>query len=215
MKIDIKLINKIYITSDTHFHQKNICRGVSSWARDSDRIEGNELSTRDFDTLEAMDKAIVDNINSIVPKDAILFHLGDWSFGGEEQIFAFRSRLHVQTIHLITGNHDHHQEKRSSNSATGKWDFLYSSVQKYLELELGNHKFVLFHYPIKSWNHVRKGAFHLHGHQHWKGDLKFGNGRMMDVGMDGNDLKPYKLTDVIELLKDRKFVDENDHHSQK
>jgi len=207
MKINYSDIDKIFITSDTHYHHKNICRGVSGWSVDKDRIEGNNLSTRDFDTLEQMDRAIVNNINTIVPEDGILFHLGDWSFGGEEQIWKFRGELNCKRIHLITGNHDHHQEK-------GKMDSIFASRQKYLELEVGKFQFVLFHFPIKSWNHVRKGSFHLHGHQHWKGDLKFGNGRMMDVGMDGNDLKPYKLAHVIELLKDRKFVDENDHHAK-
>jgi len=196
---------KIFITSDTHFHHKNICRGVSEWNVAEHSSAGNQLPTRDFATLEEMDAAIVDNINAIVPEDGVLFHLGDWSFGGEQQIELFRNQLKCREIHLITGNHDHHQER-------GKYDHLFASRQKYLELEVGRFEFILFHFPIMSWNHVKRGAFHLHGHQHWKGDVKFGNGRMMDVGMDGNDLKPYKLTEVIELLKDRKFVDENDHH---
>lgn len=207
MKIPFEQLNKIFITSDTHFHHKNICRGVSEWSMENrTSAEGNILGVRDFDTLEAMDAALVENINSIVPEDGILFHLGDWSFGGEPQIEIFRNQLKVKEIHLITGNHDHHQE-------AGKWDHLFTSRQKYLELFVGKICFCLFHFPIKSWNHVNKGAFHLHGHQHWKGEMKFGEGRMMDVGVDGNDLKPWKLTDVVDFLKDRRKYDKDDHHT--
>ena len=215
MKIPFDKLDKIYITSDTHFGHKNICRGVSEWSV-SEHASGNELPTRDFQTLEEMNRAIIDGINSIVPKDGILFHLGDWSFGGEPNIALFRQQLNVETIHVITGNHDHHIEKPAQNGANGicKWDYLFTTRQKYLELEIGKMGFCLFHFPIQSWNNVNRGWFHLHGHQHWKGDLRFGNGKMMDVGMDGNDLKPYKLADVADLLKDRRKVDENDHHTK-
>ena len=40
----------------------------------------------------------------------ILYHLGDWSFGGLNQIWEFRKRLNCKKIHLILGNHDHHIE---------------------------------------------------------------------------------------------------------
>lgn len=82
-----------------------------------------------------------------------------------------------------------------------------------MELEIGHLGFCLFHFPISSWNNIRKGWFHLHGHQHFQGERRFGNGKMLDVGVDGNNLFPYKLTDVIEMLKDKKFVGENDHHA--
>lgn len=204
MKLDFKLLDKIFITSDTHYNHKNICRGVSEW-KVEEHMTGNRLPTRDFDTIQLMNDFMVHSINEMVPEDGVLFHLGDWSFGGELSIPEFRERISCKTIHLITGNHDHHQEK-------GIYDHLFSSRQKYLELSVGSFTFVLFHFPIASWNHVRKGSFHLHGHQHWKGDLRFGNGRMMDVGMDGNNLSPYRLTEIVELLKDRQYQSNNDHH---
>lgn len=206
MKLDLTNINKIFVTSDTHYCHKNICRGVSEWKVDEHQ-SGNDLPTRDFDTLEEMNQALVDNINSKVPKDGILIHLGDWSFGGEDKIKEFRSQLKVQIIHLVTGNHDHHIEK-------GKWDHLFSSRDSQLKLFIGRLNFHMHHHPFLSWDGLGKGWYHLHGHQHWKGDLKFGNGRMMDVGMDGNNLFPYSLIEVIDLLKDRKRIDTNDHHSK-
>lgn len=201
MKLDLDLLNKIWICSDFHANHVNICRGTSTWGTNG------EFKLRDFDTPEEMTAQMADNFNSVIPEDGILFHLGDWSFAGEQNIERFRNMLNVKEIHLLTGNHDPHIEK-------GNWDHLFASRQKYLELEIGKQlKFCLFHFPIASWNDIRKGSFHLHGHQHWQGENRFGNGRMMDVGVDGNNLFPYKLTDVIDLLKDRRFVAENDHHA--
>ena len=69
----------IYFTSDTHYGHKNIVRGVTSWP------EGNQC--RDFKTLEEHNEKLVESINSVVGQDDILYHLGDWSFGGVENIF--------------------------------------------------------------------------------------------------------------------------------
>ena len=62
-----------YFTSDTHYNHTNLCRGVSKWL---DR-DGDVSSTRDFPTLEAMNKALVDGINQRVGPDDILYFLGD------------------------------------------------------------------------------------------------------------------------------------------
>jgi calcineurin-like phosphoesterase family protein len=55
---------------------------------------------------------------------------------------------------------------------------------------------------------------HLHGHVHFDKTMKLGPGKMLDVGMDGNDHTPYSLREVVGLLKDRpiKSLFEFDHH---
>lgn len=195
-----------YLGHLTHAFHKNITRGTTEWSIDQRKLaSGNIIGVRDFDTPLEMTQKMADNFNTLIPDDGILFHLGDWSFAGEQNIEIFRNMLNVKEIHLITGNHDPHQEK-------GKWDHLFTSRQKYLEIEIEKVKLVLFHFKISSWNEIRKGTYQLHGHQHWQGDNRFGNGRQMDIGVDGNDLKPYKLTDVIEMLKDRQYYNEIDHH---
>ena len=40
-----------------------------------------------------------------------LYHLGDWSFGGIENIWNFRKRINCKNIYLVPGNHDHHIKK--------------------------------------------------------------------------------------------------------
>lgn len=198
MKLTFDKLHKVFFTSDTHAFHNNIVRGSSVWE--------DKNGLRDFDTPIEMTTTMAQNFNEIIPKDGILFHTGDLSFAGEQNIAVFRNLLRVKEIHIITGNHDQHIEK-------GKWDHLFTSRQKYLELEIGSLGFCLFHFKISSWNNIRKGWYQLHGHHHWKGDLRFGNGRQMDVGVDGNDLKPYKLVDIIDMLQDRKFINANDHHA--
>jgi calcineurin-like phosphoesterase family protein len=89
IKIDKDI--KVWITSDTHYSHQNICRGVTNWRTPSGGIP--ESQTRPFDTLDKMNAAIVNNINSCVGQDDILIHLGDWSFGGFENIEEFYHRL--------------------------------------------------------------------------------------------------------------------------
>jgi calcineurin-like phosphoesterase family protein len=56
---------------------------------------------------------------------------------------------------------------------------------------------------------------HLHGHVHLEKGKRLGPGKMIDVGVDGNDLMPYELSEIIYLLRDRpnKSLMEFDHHS--
>ena len=204
MKITLKEGQDIFFTSDTHINHKNICRGVTSWT-------GNSNRTRDFDDLEKMNSTIIDNINCRVGQDDILVHLGDFSFGGHQHIPEFRQRIICQNIVFVLGNHDEHIQKNTDNYQT-----LVSSVQQYLELEVSDSKFVLSHFPIASWNNMSKGSMHLHGHVHFNKTMKLGPGKMLDVGMDGNDFTPYSLREVIELLKDRpiKSLFKVDHHER-
>jgi calcineurin-like phosphoesterase family protein len=107
IKIDNEI--KVWITSDTHYSHKNICRGTTNW-RLPDGSKPEE-QTRPFETIDKMNAAIVNNINSVVGQDDVLIHLGDWSFGGFENIEEFYHRLICKNIHLILGNHDHHIDR--------------------------------------------------------------------------------------------------------
>lgn len=200
---------KVWITSDTHYSHKNICRGATNWRKPDGSIP--EAQTRDFGTIEKMNSAIVNNINSCVGQDDILIHLGDWSFGGFENIEEFHSRLVCKNIHLILGNHDHHIDRNRDNIQK-----LFLSVSWFQQFDYMGETLECMHYPISSWNGLRKGRIHLHGHCHLPNNLKISNGRRMDIGMDGNvDFEPYDLHDVIKMLKKKEIGSEMgslDHH---
>jgi hypothetical protein len=200
----LKLDNgNIWITSDTHFGHAGICRGTTHW-RTLD-AEGNKIVpldiVRDFETVEDMNERMIENINACVSENDTLFHMGDWSFGGFENISEFRYRINCKNIHFILGNHDHHIESNKEDIRK-----FFASVNYYNEVAVphksGNLKLVMCHYPITSWNNMRRNSYMLHGHQHLKGDQRFGNGKRMDIGMCGHpEFRPYHLDEIVDLLR--------------
>jgi calcineurin-like phosphoesterase family protein len=210
MKITLNRGQKLWFTSDTHYNHSNICSSTTQWT--------DPVTCREFKSLEYMNAHLVGNINEKVGQDDILFHLGDWSFGGFEYIKLFRDQIVCKNIHIITGNHDHHIERNKDNIQS-----IFSSVNKYLELTvkwnngtLGSDEksFILMHYPIASWNNMARGAIHLHGHIHLEANKRIGVGKMMDVGADGNDLCPIDMFRVLFLMKTQpiKSMFKFDHH---
>jgi len=208
MKFD-KLMTSgtVWITSDTHYHHKNICRGVTNWRTQDGKIPVS--STRDFKDLDEMDSTIINNINSKVGQDDTLIHLGDVAFGGFDRLEQFLDRLICKNIYLVLGNHDHHIKNDRSFIKDR-----FMSVQNYLEVNVEDENFVLCHYPLQSWNGLNKGVIHLHGHVHLSAQNKWGNGKRLDVGMDGNNMYPYKITEIVHMMDRREIGSDlsNDHH---
>jgi calcineurin-like phosphoesterase family protein len=217
MKIKLEKGQKLFFTSDTHYNHKNICRGVTNWRTQDGEIPVDQ--TRDFQTLEHMNDVIVDNINRLVMQDDILIHLGDWSFGGFESIKEFRDRIICRNIYLAYGNHDHHiQNNRQDIQDIFTQTFQYDVLTVYSHKGERTAEFVIDHYPLCSWHDMNNGRYHLFGHVHLPKNKKIMSGRSMDVGMDGNDLTPYSMEEVISLLKTRSIkanVLPSDHHEER
>ncbi len=216
-KIKLEQGQKLFFTSDTHYNHTNICRGVTNWRTANDEVPISQ--TRDFPTLDKMNSIIVNNINETVGQDDILIHLGDWSFGGFESIKEFRDRIVCKNIYLLYGNHDHHIE----NNRQGIQG-IFTNTSQYQMLTVYNHKgenkveFVLMHYPLASWHDMNRGRFHLFGHVHLPENKKRMGGRSMDVGMDGNNLTPYEMNEVIKMLSGRPVQANrlpSDHHEER
>jgi len=206
-----KNVKEVFFTSDTHYSHKNMCRGVSQWGTkdETGKFIVSVEATRDFANLREMNDALVDRINSKVSADSILFHDGDWSFGGADKIKEFRDRIKCKNIILIYGNHDTNIRKNFNNEQS-----LFKRVSDYEEINInGEHNIVMFHYPIESWNGMRHGSIMLQGHQHLKGKDIFRPGKRMDIGACGNDLNPYSLEEIVDIMKSRKFEEvPGDHH---
>jgi calcineurin-like phosphoesterase family protein len=85
-------------------------------------------------------------------------------------------------------------------------------------LHTGKIDLVLMHYPIASWHNMNDGVIHLHGHTHLSNEHKIGNGKSIDVGMDGNNMMPYSLGRIINLMHSQpidKLCLPYDHHTEK
>ena len=210
MKLTLNKGQRLWFTSDTHYNHGNICRATTQWT--------NPVTCREFESLETMNAHLVGNINEMVGEDDILFHLGDWSFGGFEQIELFRNQINCKNVHIITGNHDHHIESDREGIQS-----IFSSVNKYLNLVvkwnvgtplMGEQRFALMHFPIASWDNMARGAIHLHGHVHFPADKRIGVGKMMDVGCDGNELYPIEMSEILRLMDKQpiKSMFVFDHH---
>lgn len=145
----------VWFTSDLHFGHANIIG----------------YCARPFSSVEEMDAALVANWNSVVRADDEVWHLGDFATRSAESAATYRRRLNG-AIHLIWGNHDSDQVRRSS---------LWASSQPYAEITVDSTRLVLCHYAMRVWHRSHRGALHLYGHSH---GMLPGDRQSVDVGVD-------------------------------
>lgn len=174
----------IFFTSDQHFNHENIIR----------------FCKRPFSNAKEMNEALVEYHNSLVKPHDIVYHLGDFVFGHEANIFF--EQLNGKKV-IIEGNHDRGwiKEKPSAKAKIINI-FRYPTILESTEFALKAYHTVLCHYPMMSWNRSFHGAFHLHGHTH--NTIPFDNvNRRLDVGVDANldhPYHPFAWEDIVKKL---------------
>lgn len=192
--------SKIFLTSDTHFDHGNIIK----------------FCDRPFKDVEEMNYKLIDNWNKKVPQDGLVFHLGDFAWGGYEGWKKIREQLNGDII-LIKGNHD---QKNMSSTAEQEL-FQYVTWQMLIEIE--GRKVLLNHFPFLCYAGVyrepKKLVYSLHGHVHLKKEnpmgediervLKYEFPTQYDVGVDFNDYSPISWLDLN--FKIQKQIKENDN----
>ena len=192
----------IWFSSDAHFGHTNIVgEEVSVW----------KSGYRDFKTLHEMNVTLTETYNKYVKEDDHLYFLGDWSFGGLENIFIFRQLIKCKNIYFVYGNHDHHI-KNNKNDA--KSLFLYCS--NVMTPTINKQKFFLSHYAHQVWAKHHEGVIHLFGHSH--GTLP-GVGKSMDVGVDEaykryKEYRPFHINEILENIY-KKEIHVVDHHNDR
>lgn len=177
----------IFFTSDQHFMHANILK---------------HCPNRKFSSVEDHDAHLIKVWNERVKKDDTVFTLGDFAFGAIDKSYPILDALHGKKI-LITGNHDvrhlKHDEFRGRFAAV---KFGYHEV----EVNYHGHTVlvVLCHYPLESFNKMRYGSFHLHGHCHTPvGELKVRKmSHRKDVGVDSRiDHAPWGKDELLETIE--------------
>lgn len=163
---------KTFFTSDQHFGHYNIIK----------------LAKRPHPSVEEMDDYMIEEWNKVVEPQDTVYHLGDFAWKAENGRKAL-SKLNG-FIHLIEGNH----ELSSLYSQ-------FQSVSQYTEVIINNQLIVLFHYPIRSWNGIFKGSWHLHGHTH--NLLPIRPGKSLDIGVDSVGYQPLEFDQVAEYMSHR------------
>ena len=111
----------IWFTSDTHFGHARILE----YCKD----------TRPFDSVSAMDEALIATWNKQVRPDDTVYHLGDFAFKDAEHTLRLLKRLHGR-IHLIYGNHDKVMRKPEIHAHLA-WagDYLEQTIQRLHQLQ--------------------------------------------------------------------------------
>ena len=157
-----------WFTSDTHFSHTNILTF--------------EAEARPFATIEEMNETLIERWNSCVRPQDTIYHLGDFCFGGEQNI-AIAARLNGHK-RLVLGNHDRYP---------------ITEYAKYFEKIYGV-KFwegcILTHVPVHPGNmqgEKRRCVLNLHGHLHSK---KMKEPEYFNCSVENHDLTPVHA-DVI------------------
>lgn len=180
--------SNVYFTSDTHFNHKHIIG----------------FCHRPFKSIDDMNGALIRNWNSVVPKDGIVFHLGDFAWGNNWK--PILDQLNG-TKYLILGNHDF---KNIDKEACNKY-FEHVSQQMFINIE--HRKVYLNHNPFLCYGGTYRSekdlVYQLFGHVH-SGPyntgldldrLKYLFPTQYDVGVDNNDFKPISWYDVDNIIK--------------
>ena len=156
----------IWFTSDTHFGHANIIK----------------YCDRPYTSLSEMDESLIENWNKVVRPNDSIYHLGDFTRGGQEEAMAYFSRLNGR-IFVVPGGHDKQwMSKGEYISKSGHPVEILSPLETIKMSILGrSHLIVLCHYSMRVWDRSHYGSWHLYGHSHCGLPTHM---KSMDVGID-------------------------------
>lgn len=180
----------IFFTSDLHFGHRNIIK----------------FCNRPWKTTEEMDEALIENWNSVVKDNDIVFDLGDFAFATNGRWKDILSRLNGKH-YLILGNHD-----------VTRWpgDYtmsLFEEVDNQMIVKIDDRYVYLNHYPYLcyggAWRNPKHAVWQLFGHVH-SGSTSAGadSDRLTnifpyqyDVGVDNNNYTPVSWDKIKEIIE--------------
>ena len=215
-------MSKLFVTADTHFGHSSIIKYCNRpfltdadkkaleasggiWHRGLWKGPGSSDWKITPEATEMMDNTLIENINKMVGKDDILWHLGDFAFGPKKTYHdvckKYRERINCNNVYLIWGNHD---RREIADLFTNTYD-LY-------ELQHQCQRITLCHYAMAVWNKSHRGAWHLYGHSHstiepWIKE-HMPNRRSFDVGVDNvaklvGEYRPLLFDEIKEMMSKR------------
>ena len=172
---------KTYIISDTHFNHNNIIK----------------YCNRPFKDINEMNKVIINNWNTVVDKNDIVYHLGDFFLGSKFDLKDIVSKLNGN-IYLIRGNHDRLTVKSYEDCSI--------KVLKNAPIILEEFKIMLSHRPLPD-TMIKDDYVNVHGHIHEKriediyDNNLFGKNKHINVSCDVIDFKPILIDELLERKK--------------
>lgn len=199
-KIHLTLENnqKVFFTSDLHVGHRNVIR----------------FCHRPFTDIKEMSEKLIENWNSIVGENDIVFDLGDmfW-FDGRHDVKRFVDKLNG-FIFKVPGNHDTDCKTLFSLCNTDKVEVLDDVNTVWItgldpEFPKKTVEVVVCHYPLATFPHWEH-AIQLFGHIH-SGPLSENmvdipgrdlllNKNQYDVGVDNNNFTPIEFREILKKL---------------
>ena len=174
---------RLFFTADTHFGHKNIIN----------------YCQRPFTNVEEMEEALIANWNSVVEKNDVVFHLGDFSMGGLTEWNRLLQRLNGR-IYLIIGNHD---AKTIRSGVSG-----FEGVAMQMMLNFKGQIIYLNHFPFLCYGGSSRHTWQLFGHVHTCSNnigkdssrLKMLLPTQYDVGVDNNKYTPVSFDQIKAII---------------
>lgn len=125
-----------------------------------------KMDKRGFESVQAMNKYMIEKWNQKVRRNDEVVILGDFSWGNAEETNDLLDRLHGK-LYMIRGNHDYFLQKSDFRAERFVW------IKSYAEMQDNQRKVILCHYPVMCYNGQyrldRKGnprTYMLYGHVH-------------------------------------------------
>jgi calcineurin-like phosphoesterase family protein len=193
----------IFFTSDTHFGHANIIK----------------YCDRPFKDTDHMDQTIIDNWNSVVAPNDVVFHLGDVALGNIDKSLACVSRLNGYIICKL-GNHDRPFMDMNKPAKYDTWMERYREVFDEVwtwhdtrTVSLNGQEFVVSHFPYtgdhtptdrhSEHRPVDDGITPLiHGHTHISDQrlsLSSNGTAQIHVGQDAWNFTPVHEDEIMNL----------------
>lgn len=180
---DIK--DDVFVTSDSHFFHRNIIKYCNRPWNSGVDSEGNIIVTDD-DVMQMNDE-LVRRWNSVVSKNSLVWHLGDFSFGGKENAEKIFPQLNGR-INLVMGNHDHYKVK---------WYYDLGFNRVYDRKIMIDDFIILSHTPLMFLN-CNTPFFNIYGHVHDSPAYKTWSKTGCCACVERHDYKPVSLKAIKE-----------------
>lgn len=181
--------SKIFLTSDSHYGHLNII----------------EFCNRPYKNVEEMNHCLIDNWNKKVPADGLVFHLGDFAWGGYPFWKNIRDQLNGKII-LIKGNHD------EKNLTTTGAQELFEHVAYQMKIRVEGRAVYLNHNPFLCYGGTYRDpkglVYQAFGHVHSGPGAKGLDVERLgvlfptqyDVGVDNNNYEPISWAEFNEKI---------------
>jgi calcineurin-like phosphoesterase family protein len=192
--------HNVFFISDFHMGHDNVIK----------------FDKRPFKDVNEMHQTIIDNWNSVVDDDSIVYYLGDLFYKVKANHIAHMMHKLKGEIRVILGNHDRLSQLLKMNR--------FSDIQTYQRISIidestkhGKTEIIASHYPHLIWDKHHHGSWHIHGHSHQNltkslyGKEVYYKRKVIDVGCNGWNYTPLSYSEIRDIM-DKKNIEGVDHH---